>query len=284
MIAPVYTLSEFLISTFTPSRLGVADSTLYQYGVVIRVFERWAGRELTIYDLSEDLLRRFLSDYSRTGVSPSSVNNKRRHLISLWHCAADEGLIESPHTRRIPRMTEPAPIPEAWTVEEVSRVIAACPDCWWEALCLILYDTGARISEVLALTTNELRDSHVVFLKTKQSKPRLCELHQDTLTAIERIPSDRRRGLVLFWWPYSRRWLDDTFRGICRNADVAFGRPRGGLFSKMRKTSGTLVEANGGSGDHHLGNTRAVFLKHYMDPRQGFSQLGLLPRPILARE
>ena len=49
---------------------------------------------------------------------------------------------------------------------------------------------------------------------------------------------------------------------------------------KLRKTAGTLVEMNGGDGSRLIGNKRANFIKHYLDPRFGSGQLQFLPPPI----
>ena len=81
-------------------------------------------------------------------------------------------------------------------------------------------------------------------------------------------------------WPYSREALDKRLRKILKAAGVRHGRGQGGLLHKFRRTSGTLVEAAGGDGAKHIGNTRKVFESHYLDPRfVDRSQLNLLPRP-----
>lgn len=45
----------------------------------------------------------------------------------------------------------------------------------------------------------------------------------------------------------------------------------------------TLVEAAGGRGDVFLGNTRAVFLANYRDPRFFGADLQFLPRPAISK-
>ena len=83
-------------------------------------------------------------------------------------------------------------------------------------------------------------------------------------------------------WPWSktREWLQKAVRKIFKKAGVAYGRPHGGLFHKFRRTSGSLVEAAGGDGARHLGNTRAVFEQHYRDPRICVADAPMiLPRP-----
>jgi hypothetical protein len=53
---------------------------------------------------------------------------------------------------------------------------------------------------------------------------------------------------------------------------------------KMRKTAGTLVEANGGDGSKLIGNDRKNFVRHYLDPRFGAGQLQFLPPPPAEEE
>ena len=85
--------------------------------------------------------------------------------------------------------------------------------------------------------------------------------------------------VLVYPWPWRRAALYRRMSGICRRANVRYGRGAGGLYGKLRKTSGTLIESAGGDGARHLGNTREVFEKFYYDARFAPSQIDLLPRP-----
>lgn len=278
-------LSKF-IRHYACGRLSLGAASLAQHEIAVRLFARWLGRSATLGDLCEDTLRQFLADYLAEGWSPATVNNKRTHLLALWRFAFEEDLIDRPpQARRIPRARERTPVPEAWDAIEVGRLLAAAGRCyparrdWWVAVLLVLYDTGARISEVLRLDAcdMDLDRGWVVFRRTKTGAERWRRLHADTVAVCRRVVRDG--GGPAFPWPYSRRWLDDCFRRICRHAGVRYGRGRGGLWHKLRRSSGTLVEQHEGPGHTHLGNTRRVFERHYQDPRFAPDTLRYLPRP-----
>jgi integrase len=252
-------LSTFLLEVYVPSRIELAERSIQQMAISIRAFEKWAGRPLSLADLSEDLLRRFLSAY-RKSHSPATTNSKRCQLLALWQCAFDEELLDRPPRRRkVRRCRDRTSVPEAWTPEEVGLVISsACEDTtpiagieapiWWRSYLLALYDTGARRSAMLAVETADLDldSAQIVLRNTKTGKHRWCKLAADTVAACRLIYDPSRR---LVWpWHASREALDKRLRKILQRAGVRWGRGRGGSLHKMRRTSGTLVEQAGGDG------------------------------------
>ncbi|HUT88839.1 MAG TPA: hypothetical protein VMY37_05055 [Thermoguttaceae bacterium] len=283
-------LVDFLQNVYVPSRLDLSPPAAEQIVCAIRVFQRWACRPVVVADLNEDLVRRFLVSYLRTA-APATVNTKRGHLLALWQCAWEEGLRDAPPRRgRIRRAKAPARIPEAWTAAEVGRILAAARQesgvldgipatDWWTSLLLVMYDTGERRGAVLKTRPKDvsLAGGWVTFYATKTRAPRWCPLHQDTISACRRIYRTDRS--VMWPCPYRSEWIGVQFRRILRRAGVTFGREHGGVFHKLRRTTGSLVEQAGGDGAKHIGNTRAVFLRHYCDPRFFSSQLDRLPRP-----
>jgi len=279
---------------YVPAQLDLSPGTIEQFRVAIRLFDRWAGKPQTLHGLSEEHVRNFLHDYYATGKSPATVNKKRSLLLSLWNHAYEEELLDRPpRTRRIPQARECPPLPEAWTAQEVGRLLAAVGEVYrgtftatyLRALVLILYDTGARVSEVLRLQADDvdLQTGTLIFRATKIGTERLARIHPDTcfacraLLSLERAPP----GQPPFSSPWDRTWLRELFKRAARHAGLRVGRGNGGVFHKLRRTSGSLVEANGGDGSRHLGNSRRVFEKHYRDPRLGGDLLDLLPRPTV---
>ena len=291
MIRSTDQLLQFLATVYVPSRLELSGGSIGQMEITIRQFERWAGRSLSIYDLSEDAVRQFLGWYRQTHAA-ATVNSKRCQLLALWQCAFDEGYLDrAPRRRKIPRAKLSPQIPEAWTAAEVGRILDAAADesgpidglpagLWFRSLVLCLYDTGERKGTTLAAECGDLGPEWIVFRHTKTRRPRWCALHAETAALCHELAETGPRRRLLWSWPYSREMLDKRFRVILRRAGVRFGRGRGGLFHKLRRSSGSLVEANGGDGSRHLGNTRRVFLQSYYDPRfMRDSSISYLPRP-----
>jgi integrase len=288
MISQSWSLHTFLASVYVPSRLEISPQAVRQIEVAIRQVERFAGRTLSVHDLDEDLLRRFLADF-RQSHAPSTTNARRRDLLAIWQCAWDEGLVDRPPRRKRVRRAKDHPrVPEAWTKQQVAAILEASAGdrwpigglpapAWWLSFLSILYDCGARVGEALAVRPLDLsiESRWVIFRATKTGRERFAPLHPDTADACRLVWDDGRE----FVWPLdiTRKALDDRFKKILRRAGVPY-RP-GRLFRLMRITSGSLIEAAGGDGSKHLGNGRQVFLKHYLDPRVMPSQLDLLPRP-----
>jgi integrase len=285
-------LIELLREYYLPAKLGTCAEHGQQADYSLRALKRFLSRDPVIEDLTDQTFLRFLHWYSQQ-VRPSTVNAKRRYILSLWRFAAERKLCVSPG--KIPRMPELLDPPEAWTVDELSAILrtAGClrgliagllTRFWMTSFLLAMYDTGCRVGQLRKVSPRDISIvGHWITLRAETSKTKLarvCELSEQTVEALTPIWSDERE---LVWpWPHTREALDKRFRKLLKDAGVSHGRKRGGLWHKARRTSGTLVEAAGGDGARHLGNTRAVFEKHYLDARiAGRSQLGLLPRPTL---
>ena len=282
-------LLDFLRTIYTAARLGITPGSIAQYGFAVRQFSHFLGHDARLADLTELTVRAFLADY-RAHFSASTTNVKRAELLSLWRVAVDEGLLPTlPNARKIPRLRAPVPMPEAWTTEEVGRILRAAraspglvsglsAAAWWESLLLVAYDTGERRGALLAARTSDLSiTGWIAFVATKTGQPRHCPLSDQTLAAC-RVIYDRARSLI--WpWPQTRQTFDAHLMRILLAAGVSFGRAHGGLLHKMRKTTGTLIETNGGDGAAFIGNSRRVFEAHYLDRRFCRNDLCRLPRP-----
>lgn len=292
-----FALREFLREVYIPSRLDLCPQAVRQMEISIRCLKRWAAERkaltpgpspgkgrgetppLTLADLSEDLLRQFLAAYRAQGRAASTVNSKRCQLLALWRSAWEEEYLPTPPRARKIRKARGFPLaPEAWTAAEVGRILAAVATipgttgglptaAWWSSLLLVLYDTGARKGEALATRQQDVSLTGAwIALASRKNGRRICPLHAETVAAIRPIyplTLDSQPSTLLWPWPFTREALDKRFRKILAAAGVAYGRGRGGLFHKLRRTSGTLVEAAGGDGARQIGDTRTVFERHY---------------------
>jgi len=283
------------VEHYARTHLGLAASSATQLRVAVRRLGVWAGRSIDTTELSAELVVDWLAWQLRQGWAPATVRSKRLAILTLWRAAHKAGL--APSVGEVPPPRVPRRLPEAWTVEEIGRILGACRrqrgmvgPCqaarWWPALVLVCYDTGERVGALRAISIDDFSAERAcVVVRAEHQKlrrDRVLPLSQQTVDSLVRLHSYGCgcHCSVLFPWPFSRDRLWRWFRRIVESAGLRTPKQRMGLFHRLRRTSGSLVEAAGGDGSRHLGNSRAVFERHYLDPRiGGQGQLGYLPRP-----
>lgn len=287
------TLTGFVDGTFLPQNFGLAPEYASELRRVSRQLSEHAGYAVTLPELSPRLIAGFLSALLAAGRSPVTVNSKRRELLTLWRAAYRMKL--APRPGRIKRLVEPDPIPTAWTQAECDRIFAACAALlgtiagicradWWLSLFLVVWATGERIKAIRSARSTDFDPTAgtltIRWANQKTRKNRLLWLAPEATEAVLRIHDHSRDRL---WpWPHCRPHFFVEARRIIEAAGVECPKTGKNLFQKLRRTSGSLVEAAGGDGALFLANSREVFLKHYRAPSLcGGSQVRFLPRPTL---
>jgi len=194
---------------------------------------------------------------------------------------------------RLPRIRVPQPAPEAWTVEQVSRILQTASRWpgrvgrwpardWWPALLLTVYWTGARIGSILAAKPSDWDGTFLILRHTKTGKQAVYRLHDQANEAIRRVydPQSSR----LFTWPYHYVHLWKTFRRIVEAAGVPAPKGAGSLFHRLRRTCLTYCWAV----DPAIAQRQAdhasaeITRRHYVDPRivqQARTAADVLPVP-----
>lgn len=265
-----------VISRLTEERLDLAAGTLQQYRISVGWFAKVHGR-VPLRDLTPLHIVGVMRHLKDRGRCERTVNNVRRNLLIVWRHAEDMGaaVAPCPLPRRVPRMKEPAPLPRAWTPEQMRRLIDACRRAptkrgWgaehWVALVLTIYDTSLRIGCLLRSTADQL-DPHACTLTVpgslQKGRRETCQpLHPDTVVRLERLPRDDGR---LFPWPYRREELWRQFRAILKSAGLP--ATRRDQFHRIRRTSYTLVAVALGkdAASGHAAHRRDMSA-HYLDP------------------
>lgn len=215
------------------------------------------------------------------GRSPHTVNRMIRILNALFRWGAAAGICQP---MKLSKVKAPPPIPEAWTVEEVERLLQAAASLpgqvgrwparhWWTALLLVLYYTGARIGSVLAAQPNDLDwTSGVLWLhKTKNGRPKPERLPQQVLEAIRKIHDPQADRL--FVWPHSMSHFWRTYRRLVQAAGLPWRPYKTGTY-RLKRTCLTYCWAV----DPAIAQRQAdhasaeITRRHYVDPRLVHSQ------------
>lgn len=221
-------------------------------------------------------ITRWLQNELDQGRSPATVAHHARILSSLFHWGAEQGLCQPV---RLPKIKAPPPIPQAWTIEEVTRLVQTAARLpghvgrwpakdWWPALILTLYWTGARIGSVLAARPSDLDfASGMLWLrKTKNGRQKPERLHPQALEAIQKIYDLKAERI--FIWPKHPSKIWGAFRKIVLAAGLPWVPYKTGTY-RLKRTCLTYCWAvDPAIAQRQADHANAeITRRHYVDPR-----------------
>lgn len=260
---------------------GLAPRTVEQLQVSVAAWEHFAGRRITLDDLDDRTLNRYL-DWLRLHRSPDTFRTRRGNILRLWRWAFEEEILDVA-PRRIRRLRPTQRLPEAWTRDEVLRLFAAAhrlhrrwrgvswnQAIWTESLLRAGYDTALRLGDLLALEPKQL-DVRMRITAHKTGRPLVVCLRSETLDLARACVGDHgRSGQVWPLWK-SRNAFYEHIRKVVRLAEV-----REGTFRWLRRAAITACEgADPGSGTRLAGHAaRSTTEQWYIDRSQ-------LDKPVL---
>lgn len=271
-------LKPFFDGHFCPLFLrGRSERTRQLYLTTLRNFRKHLERDATLSDLNDDTVSRYLSWFRGLPRSPYSTNKERNNLLAIWRFAARKKFLD--HWPDVKPEVEPTRIPKAWTEQELTRLVGSCYQVtgmiggiiaadWWVALHLIAWNSGERISAVLALTWGciDLSGGWVHFpaeIRKGKRADRVFRLSADTVQALERIQQPRRP--LVFPWVLNRNYIWDKYETILARAGLPTDRLS--KFHRMRKSVASHYESRGGNATELLGHTARKVTQAYLDPR-----------------
>jgi site-specific recombinase XerD len=208
---------------------GHSAHTVAAYVGDVAQLATWAGDfAIDPDEVTTQVLRRFIGERRREGLATATIARKRASLRAFYAFALRRGAVG-----RDPAAVLDAPkldrrLPKVLRRDQVAALIAATDgaaplDVRDAAMLELLYSSGARISELVALDVDRLDlDRRAVTLHGKGDKDRLVPLGDPAVSAL-------------------RRWLDDSRPALLRaaadagrqGADAAvFLGPRGGRLDR----------------------------------------------------
>lgn len=299
------TLKRYFAEVYEPVRLiGGSQRTTESYKTVITGLSMFLGCDAALHHLTDDRLGEYKGWMAKKGYSPATINNHLRHLLALWNHAWKKRRVDE-----LPRDVEfvrvPKYLPEAWSCEEMGRILAAArraegeflgvpAKLWWPAFLLTLYDSGLRVRAVLQLRTQDFNLETGELIARAETQKQLADqifrVHDDTLKAVKATNPQFRE--FVFNHPNYNQNRTILYRSFDRILKVA-GLPTTARdkFHKVRRTSASLL-ANALGGDEaaamkHLGHSSMQITLGYLDPRKITKTVGaadLLPRPPVSHD
>lgn len=157
---------------------------------------RAAPAELGLSDLREHL-----AGLSERGLAASTLARCRSSLRTYFRFLLGEGHVESDPTEGLDAPTRGRPLPHVLTYDGVLAILAAVPvehrlanrD---RAMLEVLYGSGVRISELIALRVRDLMlDEGLAVVRGKGDRQRLVPVGGSAARAVRRYLRDTRPGL-----------------------------------------------------------------------------------------
>lgn len=225
---------------------------------VVKVLESWHGGPMKIKDFTIDNVNRFLGDKRDAGKSSHYRKSLRNALRALFNHAGIVGKLRPVKFESLD--------PQVWTAEQVERLMQVAPTQLWRLRIAVAYYTGLNQVDLEQIEKKDIVDG---VLRWRRSKTRKLVVVAFPQWLLDMLPDEG----PLVPTRVTGEWLRRQFRIMVAKAGLT------GTFKTLRKTSGTLVESlNPGAGHLHLGNTRAVFEKHYMNPERAL--VPMMPDPL----
>ena len=189
---------------------GLSANTIAAYRRDLRRYEAFLQECGTtdLAGLSEADVAAFVAslrtgDGSGPALSESSVGRCLAAVRGLHKFAVSEGLLTVDVARGVHPPRPARRLPKALTVDEIASILGAAasvPDgdraVRDSALLELLYGTGARISEVVALDVDDISDPSLVRLKGKGGKERVVPVGSFAQAALDAYLVRGRPGLA----------------------------------------------------------------------------------------
>ena len=248
----------------------VSDETAAMYRVSVKTAEKWADETFMVSTMGDRKLNAALAAMQEAGRSPDYMRSIKSAVCAIWRDAADAGLCE--HPRKIRSIRARIQRPEIWTPQEIAKLVAGAGKLtgqfrtlelsrphYWKTLISVAWDTGLRRRDLHQLTTRDLKPEFV-WSQHKTAKSVKVRLRDSTLQLVKAWHRDETGPL----WPM---WASDNAFRMDWYRIVGLAAVPYGPFKRIRKSAGTAAEeVTPGAGHYLLGNTRAIFERHYLDP------------------
>lgn len=150
--------SAYEIYTLDAKSRRVTSETLRTYNDRIKPFIDWCNAQnvTAITDLTATHIRTYLISLQERNLSSYTVNGAARAIRAWLNFCVDEGLLPDSPMRRVSIPKLERKLPNALSVEDAQKLLAACDNDRNEAVLLFLLDTGLRAAEFCKLDGRDI--------------------------------------------------------------------------------------------------------------------------------
>ena len=203
-LSPQLEASTSLINQFLDvlwMERGVSDNTLSAYRSDLRSFAIWLEKHgNTIQSAEDGDLRSYLASFNNQSVR--TLARRLSSLRRLYSYLVREGLMTHDPSVRVESPRLGRPLPKSLTETDVEALLEA-PDITTSlglrdrSMLEILYATGLRVSELIALTSMQVNlRQGVIRVVGKGNKERLVPLGEEAISWLQKFLSEARPDLV----------------------------------------------------------------------------------------
>lgn len=241
---------------------GLCGQAAYLMRRTDRIYSDWLTRAARTGDLDDLSVSRWL-EWAEGHYARWTCTGLRTRILCLWRFAARRKLCAGPGEVR--REPAPTPMPRAYTVEEVGRLVRAArlltterTRDYFSALLPAAYESGLRKGDLQRLRREQIRpDGLIAVRQHKTGQPHIVSVRPETAAAILALPGD-----CPLKCPWSTARYGELWSRLRAMADV-----RDGGLQKLRRTGATWVAAEHGveAARQFLGHRSGEMWRHYVD-------------------
>jgi integrase len=196
------------------ARMNKSRATLRMDRISLEKFIHYAGARVRLTDITMKMVEQWRDSLD---MKPVSKNTYFRHLKAALSKAVDWDYIKSNPCLKIKKVREDELPPRCLTAEETTRLLTAEDDPRFRLLWEFILATGARRSEVVQITVEDIdRERGLILIKkTKGRKARHLLITPEVADILERLPVQVGR---LFPWRVDT--LSHHFQRAARRAGI----------------------------------------------------------------
>jgi integrase len=267
----------------------VTADYIEQLAIAVKRLETFAGKELELTDLTDELVNRWII-HVQTTQARITAKDKRRCLLTLWKAAAEEGLCK-PHGRIRP-VKVPEQIVEGWSAADASRLLQSAlamkgnqrkvgipKALYWSSYIMAAWDSALRLGDTLSLQRGDIWPAPngaglFTRIQGKTGRAIRLRLRAETMQAIDAsMAHGGQRSLI---WPlggFREAWYRQ-FKRLVKKAGL------NGTSRYIRRGASSEAEAlQPGAGSRLLGHrdNGETFARHYSVDRIVAADMPLPP-------